>query len=245
MTTGLFATHSLAFGHDLHVELGRTRAIILALLATLCVALLAPSALKVDRLWAPTFVPPVSELPIGPPEISVAIVAKSPVAHDAGPEIDALATLVAKRYRIANQTTRGLVAAAYREGQRVGLDPLLIVAVIAVESRFNPIAESDAGAQGLMQVIPGYHKDWMDAAGVDSMLDPHDNIRLGAQILKEYIRRGGNEVAGLQMYNGATADASNAFATKVLGEKQRLQQAMPRRRADLIGASATVPIGGG
>jgi len=54
---------------------------------------------------------------------------------------------------------------------------------------------------------------------------------LGAQILKEYIRRGGNEVAGLQMYNGATADASNAYAIKVLGERQRLQQAMQRRRA--------------
>jgi soluble lytic murein transglycosylase-like protein len=231
MTTGLFATHSLAFGHELHLELGRTRAIILALVVTLCVALVAPSALRIDRIWAASFVRPVSELPIGQPEISAAVAAKSSVARDPGPEIDALATLVAKRYRIANQTTHGLVAAAYREGQRVGLDPLLIVAVIAVESRFNPIAESDAGAQGLMQVIPGYHKDWMEAAGVDSMLDPHDNIRLGAQILKEYIRRGGNEVAGLQMYNGATADASNAYAVKVLGERQRLQQAMQRRRA--------------
>ena len=231
MTTGLFATHSLAFGHELHLELGRTRAIILALLVTLCVALVAPSALRIDRIWAASFVRPVSELPIGQPEISAAVAAKSSVARDPGPEIDALATLVAKRYRIASQTTHGLVAAAYREGQRVGLDPLLIVAVIAVESRFNPIAESDAGAQGLMQVIPGYHKDWMEAAGVDSMLDPHDNIRLGAQILKEYIRRGGNEVAGLQMYNGATADASNAYAIKVLGERQRLQQAMQRRRA--------------
>jgi soluble lytic murein transglycosylase-like protein len=104
------------------------------------------------------------------------------------------------------------------------------VAVIAVESRFNPIAESDAGAQGLMQVIPGYHKDRLEAAGVDSVLDPHDNIRLGAQILKEYILRGGTEVAGLQIYNGAAADASNAYAVKVLAEKQRLQQAIQRLR---------------
>ena len=49
MTTGLFATHPLAFGHELHIELGRTRAIMLALLATLFVALVAPSALRVDR----------------------------------------------------------------------------------------------------------------------------------------------------------------------------------------------------
>ena len=150
--------------------------------------------------------------------------------RDSRPEIDALATHVAKRYRISSEATRNLVAAAYREGQRIGLDPLLIVAVIAVESRFNPIAESDAGAQGLMQVIPGYHKDKLEAAGVDSVLDPHDNIRLGAQILKEYIRRGGTEVAGLQIYSGAVADAGNAYAVKVLAEKQRLQQAIQRLR---------------
>ena len=172
----------------------------------------------------------MADLPIGQPGISAAAPARLSVTRDPGPEIDALATLVAKRYRIANETTRGLVAAAYREGHRVGIDPLLIVAVIAVESHFNPIAESDAGAQGLMQVIPGYHKEQMEAAGVDSALDPHDNIRLGAQILKEYIRRGGTEVAGLQIYNGATADASNAYAVKVLGERQRLQQAVQRLR---------------
>jgi len=230
MTTRLFATHPLAFGHQLHLELGRTRAIILALLATLYVALVAPSALRVDRLWAATFAQPSADLTVGQPDDSAAAPIRPSVTRDAGPEIDALATLVAKRYRIANETTRVLIAAAYREGQRVGIDPLLIVAVIAVESRFNPIAESDAGAQGLMQVIPGYHKDQMKAAGVDSALDPHDNIRLGSQILREYIRRGGTEAAGLQIYNGAAADTSNAYALRVLAEKQRLQQAIQRLR---------------
>jgi len=62
------------------------------------------------------------------------------------------------------------------------------------------------------------------------VLDPQENIRLGAQILKEYIRRGGNEVAGLQIYAGAVADASNAYAVRVLGERQRLQQAIQRLR---------------
>ena len=229
MTTGLFAKPPLVFDHELHVELVRTRAIILALLATLCVAMVTPSAPRADRLLAATSAQP-NALPIGKPGVSDALAANQSVTRDSGPEIEALATLVAKRYRIANEMTRGLVTAAYREGQRAGLDPLLIVAVIAVESRFNPIAESDAGAQGLMQVIPSYHKHQMEVAGVDSVLDPHDNIRLGAQILKEYIRRGGTEVAGLQIYNGSTADSSNAYAIKVLGEKQRLQQAIQRVR---------------
>ncbi len=101
------------------------------------------------------------------------------VTRDPGPEIDALAALVAKRYRIANETTRGLITVAYREAHRVGLDPLLIIAVMAGASRFNPIAESDAGAQGLMQVIPGYHKDQMEAAGVDFGTGPARQHRLG------------------------------------------------------------------
>jgi soluble lytic murein transglycosylase-like protein len=233
MTTGLFAIRPLALGHELHLELGRTRAIILALLATLGAALVAPSALQVDRLLAALFAQPAADLPAGPTAAPAADPAAPPVSRDSRLEIDTLATLVAKRYRISGEATRGLVAAAYREGRRVGLDPLLIIAVIAVESRFNPIAESDAGAQGLMQVIPAYHKDQLEAAGVDSVLDPHDNIRLGAQILKEYIQRGGTEVAGLQLYNGAAADATNAYAVKVRGEKQRLQQAIQRLRERL------------
>ena len=230
MTTGLFAKPPLVFGHELHVELVRTHAIILALFATLCVALVAPSAPRAHPSLAATSAQPNADLPISKPAVSDALAADQSVTRHWGPEIEALATLVAKRYRIANEMTRGLITAAYREGQRAGLDPLLIVAVIAVESRFNPIAESDAGAQGLMQVIPSYHQHQMKVAGVDSVLDPHDNIRLGAQILKEYIRRGGTEVAGLQMYNGSTADGSNAYAIKVLGEKQRLQQAIQRVR---------------
>ena len=228
MTTETFATHPLAFGHDLYLRLGRTRAIIVTLLVTVCVALVAASVLRVDRLVAATFARPVAVLPIGPrgaPATGLNLPSLSP---DSRREISALAANVAKRYRISNKAAHGLIAAAYREGKRVGLDPLLIVAVMAVESRFNPIAESGAGAQGLMQVIPGYHKDKIEAAGVDSVLDPHDNIRLGAQILKDYIRRGGTEVAGLQIYNGSRADTSNAYATKVLGEKQRLQQAIHR-----------------
>ena len=51
-----------------------------------------------------------------------------------------------------------MVGAAYRAAREVGLDPLLVLAVISVESRFNPIAESVMGAKGLMQIIPKYHR---------------------------------------------------------------------------------------
>jgi len=145
-------------------------------------------------------------------------------------DIEAVAAAVSKRYRVSYEATRPLVSAAFHEGARIGVDPLLIIAVIAVESRFNPIAQSDGGALGLMQVIPRYHADKLDGADRDSVLDPPKNIELGAKVLKEYIKRGGTEIAGLQLYNGASDDTSNAYAGRVLGEKQRLKDAVRRAR---------------
>ena len=235
MTTGLFATSSLALGHDLYLELGRTRAVVLALLATLCVASVTTVAARADRYItgyttesAPNPVAAVQDDPAPTSPISA-------VTREAGQEIEALATLVAKKYRIAPEVTRGLVETTYREGQRIGLDPLLIIAVIAVESRFNPIAQSDGGAQGLMQVIPGIHQDRSSAVALGSVLDPAANIRLGARVLRDYIRRGGTEVAGLQLYNGSADDATNAYASRVLAEKQRLQLIVQRVRSRIQG----------
>jgi hypothetical protein len=51
---------------------------------------------------------------------------------------------------------------------------------------------------------------------------------VGAQILKEYIVRAGNLEAGLQMYNGASDDPSQGYAQKVIAERQRLEQTLPR-----------------
>ena len=152
----------------------------------------------------------------------------APVYSGSPANVDALVAALARKYRISEDATRELVDAAYREGKRNGVDPLLIIAVIGIESRFNPIARSDGGAMGLMQVIPHYHEDKFDAAGGESVLDPRTNIQVGTAVLREYIRRGGTETAGLQLYNGAVDDDSNAYAHKVLFEKQRLQAALRR-----------------
>src|SRR6266850_8214793 len=66
---------------------------------------------------------------------------------------------IAKRYRVSEFAISGYVATAYRAGEQHSVDPLLILAVMAVESRYNPVAESVVGAKGLMQVMPKYHLD--------------------------------------------------------------------------------------
>jgi energy-converting hydrogenase Eha subunit A len=139
----------------------------------------------------------------------------------------ALANYVSRKYRIAPDVTEQFVGAAYDAGRQVGLDPILILAVMAVESRFNPVAESLMGAKGLMQVIPKHHLDkLLEHGGEEAVLDPTINIALGARILKEYVRRTGSLEAGLQFYNGALADPSSQYAQKVFAEKERLQQAV-------------------
>jgi soluble lytic murein transglycosylase-like protein len=143
----------------------------------------------------------------------------------------AIAEFIAKRYRVAQDATTGFVAAAYRAGSEWKVDPLLILAVMAIESRYNPVAESSMGARGLMQVIPKFHAEKIAGHGGEgSLLDPHVNIQIGAQILREYLRRFGETETALQMYAGAFDEPTSSYAFKVLAERARLEQMVRQAR---------------
>lgn len=135
-----------------------------------------------------------------------------------------LAHYLSRRYMVALAATEQVVQAAYAAAGQVELDPLLLLAVAAVESSFNPSAESGMGAKGLMQIIPKWHREKLERLGGDEALfDPQANILLGARILKEYVHRTGTLEAGLQFYNGAFLDPSAQYARKVLAERARLE----------------------
>lgn len=152
-----------------------------------------------------------------------------PTASPAG--VRAAVEYLSRKYRVAASAIEPLVLAAQAAGERAGIDPMLLVAVMAVESGFNPIAESPLGAQGLMQVIPRFHQDKVEAvSGNSSLLDPVVNIHVGALVLKESIRRAGSLEAGLQQYAGAVSDDEGMYAAKVLAEKQRIEAAAKRGR---------------
>jgi soluble lytic murein transglycosylase-like protein len=158
------------------------------------------------------------------PELG-ACVADEDVADAPDPSQTALARYLSRRFLVAGEATERMVDAAYRAARDVGLDPLLVLAVISVESRFNPIAESMVGAKGLMQIIPKYHQAKLEDLGGEAALwDPEANIRLGALILQEYVYRTGTIEAGLQYYNGAFWDGRAQYAQKVLAERARLME---------------------
>jgi len=139
---------------------------------------------------------------------------------------------VSRRYRVAPEALVPVFEAAERVGRERRVDPLLIIAIIGIESRFNPFAESPVGAKGLMQVIPGYHLDKVPAgAGETPFLDPVTNIQVGVHVLEEAIRWRGSLTAGLQHYGGAPDDPETGYANKVMAEKERLEQAARRGRA--------------
>ena len=142
----------------------------------------------------------------------------------------ALSQFLAKRYKVSQAVTLDLVTMAHAAGHQIGIDPLLIIAVISVESRFNPIAESVAGAKGLMQIIPKYHPEkFQEFGGTKAVFDPQTNILVGSQIIKEYLARTGSLDSALQLYGGATSDETAGYFGKVMTEKQRLQQVLRTR----------------
>ena len=88
----------------------------------------------------------------------------------------------ASKYRVAPEPLSALVAEAYEIGQQAKLDPTLILAVMAIESGFNPFAQSPVGAQGLMQVMTGVHSDKYEIFGGKlAAFDPVTNLRVGRQ----------------------------------------------------------------
>jgi len=158
----------------------------------------------------------------------LAVVAEPRTAEDvAEPAQRVLVDYLTRRFSIAAAPTQRVVDAAYRAAEESALDPLLVLAVISIESRFNPIAESVMGAKGLMQIIPRYHRARLDEhGGEDAVFDPESNILIGAKILQEYVYRTGTLEAGLQTYNGASRDANAQYAQRVLAERERLDQAL-------------------
>jgi len=138
----------------------------------------------------------------------------------------ALAKWISRRYNVALEPIGRLVQEAWHIGQNVGLDPTLILAIAAIESRFNPFAQSAMGAQGLMQVMTRVHVDKYEPfGGTHAAFDPISNLKVGVQVLRECIARAGGLEAGLRWYVGAAnLEDDGGYMGKVLAEQLHMKR---------------------
>ncbi|MCY1164619.1 MULTISPECIES: transglycosylase SLT domain-containing protein [Polaromonas] len=136
----------------------------------------------------------------------------------------AVAYWLSRKYGVAPEPLSVLVSAAFEIGEKAKLDPTLILAIMAIESGFNPFAQSPVGAQGLMQVMTKVHHDKYDNFGGKlAAFDPVTNLRVGVKVLQECISRAGSIEGGLKYYVGAAnLEDDGGYAGKVMAEHARL-----------------------
>lgn len=143
-----------------------------------------------------------------------------------------LVNWISRRYSVAQEPVSRLVQESWAVGKKVGIEPTLILAVMAIESGFNPFAQSHVGAQGLMQVMTGIHHDKYELfGGRRAAFDPVTNLRVGVQVLQDCIRRAGSLEAGLKYYVGAANLATDGgYGAKVLAEQAYLRDVVAGRK---------------
>lgn len=130
----------------------------------------------------------------------------------------------------ATGTAPDVATLAAEIARKHGLDPALVLAVIAVESAFQPAAVSPKGAQGLMQLMPGTARE----LGVTDALDPAQNVDGGARYLRALIaQHKGDLRLALAAYNaGAGAVKRHRGVPPYRETREYVEKVLRRYEAD-------------
>ena len=142
----------------------------------------------------------------------------------------ALAQRIASTYRRPLTDVRTIVDGAHASGRKHQVDPVLLLAIAAVESSFDPKAVSSVGAQGLLQALPRAHPEKFERIREEgkSPFDPVVSMDIGGQIYAEYRDRfDGNRILALQQYNGNLKDKTHRYSNKVLRAYEFLSNGLP------------------
>jgi Transglycosylase SLT domain len=128
-------------------------------------------------------------------------------------------------YRVSTDELSHYVIGAYTASRELKVDPLLVLAIMSIESSFDPEAQSHAGAQGLMQVLTRVHAEkFAPFGGVKAAFDTNANIHVGTRIIKEYLNREGSIEGALKSYVGAALMSDDGgYGYKVMSQMERLR----------------------
>ena len=129
--------------------------------------------------------------------------------------------------RLTNGEAEMFARYALQYADEFDLDAHLYLALIKVESGFQPELKSSAGAIGLTQVIPRWHQNKIEEGrtrlGVYSMYEPKLNLYVGARTLREMLDLSSNTRNGLLRYNGSL-NTDSQYAALVLREAERVKR---------------------
>lgn len=121
---------------------------------------------------------------------------------------------------MSEERIRETVRMVYAKSQTNGLDPHFVLGMILQESKFNTRAKSFAGAAGLMQVIPRWHRDKI---GNRNIYNPVVNVDVGVDVLVECIQRNKNNIRkAVSCYSGG----ANQYYRKVTNHQKKFQVAV-------------------
>jgi soluble lytic murein transglycosylase-like protein len=152
-------------------------------------------------------------------------------SSDISPQQLVLVQAIRVKYRVAAEPLNALISEVFDLATRANLDPTLILAVIGVESNFNPFARSPTGASGLMQVMAEVHSDQFTPFGGSlAIFDPKTNLRIGVKILKDCIDLMPTLEEALRLYKAGEESVSleQDYISRVLAEQARLQDVLSK-----------------
>ena len=147
------------------------------------------------------------------------------------PQQMALVQAIRSKYRVAPEPLNAIVLEVFDLANRAKLEPTLILAIIGIESNYNPFANSPIGAKGLMQVVPEVHSElFTPYGGTMAIFDPKTNLRIGVKILKKCIDLTGKLEDGLRLCKAGEDSLSleEEYISRVLAEQTRLKNALPQ-----------------
>jgi hypothetical protein len=130
---------------------------------------------------------------------------------------------LSRKYKVAPEPLSVLVAEAFDLGERAQISPTLILSIMAIESNFNPYAQSTLGGQGLMHIQPDLQSQKLDSlGGALASFDPLSNLRVGVSVLHDLVVAHGSVQAGLAAYAQTPPKRDSNYLDRVLQEEQRL-----------------------
>jgi soluble lytic murein transglycosylase-like protein len=150
---------------------------------------------------------------------------------------------LSRKYRVSSEPLGAVVSEAWAIGERSQLPPSLILAIMAVESRFNPFASGSQGNVGLMQIERKAHVDELSRFGGQlSAFDPLTNLRIGVRHLQALIQQTATLEEALRLYGMSSGQTTEQlYVERVLAEQKLLEKLTERQNTAALSAKDRLP----